>query len=191
MMRKAPPHTKVWAGRRLRLASHSLILTGLLLGGCSAALERIHTTGSYQRLPREGMKLVVLANEPALTASVRQWLDDRNLEVVYAATADCLSCDAQSLLRNTANFDDAVLVETSRASQTDRMVVTIRGVSRNEWVDLWSGSAWNHFPADIAGEEAERNADTLACHALSTIWRHRPGGVALIRSVDLCHRHVD
>jgi hypothetical protein len=165
---------------------HALILAGLILGGCSAALEPVHTTGSYQRLPRDGMKLIVLANDTALTASVRQWLEDRNLDVVYAATAECVRCDARSLPSDTRNFDDAVLVELSRSSHAPRMTITVLGISRNEAADLWSGSAWNHLAADIGGEEAQRNAVILTCHALSTIWRHRPGGVALNRSIDLC-----
>jgi hypothetical protein len=165
---------------------HALILAGLILGGCSAALEPVHTSGSYQRLPRDGMKLIVVANDTALTASVRQWLEDRNLDVVYAATAECVRCDARSLPSDTRNFDDAVLVELSRSSHAPRMTVTVHGISRNGAADLWSGSAWNHLAEDIGGEEAQRNAVTLACHALSTIWRHRPGGLALNRSIDLC-----
>jgi hypothetical protein len=137
------------------------------------------------------MRVVLLTNEEALTASVRQWLEDRNLEVIHAATTDCVRCGADALANNGPSFEDAVLVEASRAPALHRMIVTVRGLSKTDARDLWSGTAWNHLPADVGGEEAERNAVTLSCHALGTIWRYRPGGITLSRSLDLCHRHVD
>jgi hypothetical protein len=168
-----------------------VLLLGLILGGCSASLEPIYTSGSYTRLPRDGTRVVLLTNETALTASVRQWLEDRHLEVIHAATTDCVRCEADALPANGPSFDDAVLVEASRASALHRMIVTVRGLSKTNARDLWSGTAWNHLPADIGGEEAERNAVTLSCHALGTIWRHRPGGLSLSPSLDLCHRHIE
>jgi hypothetical protein len=168
-----------------------VLLLGLVLGGCSASLEPIYTSGSYTRLPRDDMRVVLLTNEKALTASVRQWLEDRHLEVIHAATTDCVRCEADALRTNGPSFDDAVLVEAIRASALHRMIVTVRGLPKTGARDLWSGTAWNHLPPDVGGEEAERNAVTLSCHALGTIWRYRPAGITLNRSLDLCHRHID
>ena len=185
-MRQSPYQTNF-----VLITSCCVLLVTLAFGGCSASLEPIYTSGSYTRLPRDGMRVILLTNETALTAPARQWLEDRNLEVIHAATTDCVRCEADALPNNDLSFDDAVLVEASRAPALHRMIVTVRGLSKTDARDLWSGMAWNHLPADVGGEEAQRNAVTLSCHALGTIWRYRPGGLSLSPSLDLCHRHVE
>jgi TusA-related sulfurtransferase len=166
-----------------------ILLLFFALHACSSATP-VYTTGSYTRLPPHGMRIVVAANDPAVANTVRQWLEDRELVVVHA---DFESASEKSVLNHGAQLgaQQAVLVESNRTARPARMEITIKGLSIPDGRDMWSGRAWNALPADVFGEEAQRNAETLTCHALATIWRYRPAGIPVNPSNDPCYRQTD
>jgi hypothetical protein len=177
-------------GRRSRVLFVLVML--LPLSGCTGAVDPVITTGSYKSLPRPGTSLMISSRDPEVRGTVARWLQDRELAVVGMEKSEaepCENCTTDQLLAQARrlNAEQIVLFDITKPHQADRRLLSIRGLSLVDGTELWSGTAWSWLPPDVSTEELQRERVLLACHALATVWRFRPAGIPLNRSIDPCY----
>ncbi|GKS59301.1 hypothetical protein YTPLAS18_28280 [Nitrospira sp.] len=171
-----------------------VVLLAVVAVGCSTDPSPIRTNGSYTSLPKEGTSVLVCADSSVLRETIETWLQRRDVSIVKQPEHEedsslCRNLGQEFFIgqRHVEGADQIVVAHSSRAADSNKTMVSVRGLSAQQGSDAWSGVAWDQGTNNVGEEQTNRTIADLACHALATVWRDRPAGIWIIAWTDPCY----